>query len=103
MHMMDRTLCACGEKRRPSQRNCWECHARWMREHRKLNPESRKKANCRTYANVYLSRGKLKKGGCEVCGAEEVQMHHDDYTKPLAVRWFCRKHHLALHGKVVRC
>jgi len=22
-----------------------------------------------------------------------TQMHHEDYTQPLKVRWFCRKHH----------
>jgi ribosomal protein S27AE len=37
--------------------------------------------------------GKLKKGKCEVCGSTDVVAHHDDYSKPLEVRWFCRKHH----------
>jgi hypothetical protein len=25
-------------------------------------------------------------------------MHHDDYSKPLDVRWFCRRHHLLHHA-----
>lgn len=37
---------------------------------------------------------------CEVCGAVKVEAHHDDYNKPLEVRWLCRTHHLAHHGKV---
>ena len=43
--------------------------------------------------------GKLKKRPCEICGAIDTQAHHDDYSKPLDVRWLCRKHHLELHNK----
>ena len=42
--------------------------------------------------------GRLIRGSCEVCGAENAHAHHDDYTKPLEVRWLCRKHHLEHHG-----
>lgn len=45
-----------------------------------------------------LRCGKLVKGPCETCGCERVQAHHDDYSKPLEVRWVCRPHHRALHG-----
>ncbi len=70
-----------------------------MRAWRKAHPLSdvaRKKAIARAYANVYLRRGLLEKGPCEVCGGP-AQMHHDDYDKPLDVRWLCRTHHLNLH------
>ena len=37
---------------------------------------------------------------CEVCGTREnIEKHHEDYTKPLKVRWLCRKHHRELHKK----
>ena len=42
--------------------------------------------------------GKLTKLPCEVCGSTvSVQAHHDDYSKPLVVRWLCVKHHNELH------
>ena len=42
--------------------------------------------------------GKLTKGACEVCGSvERVHAHHDDYGKPLEVRWLCPKHHYQVH------
>jgi|ERR1700743_282878 len=42
--------------------------------------------------------GRLVKQACEKCG-HKAQAHHDDYRKPLEVRWLCRKHHLEHHGK----
>ena len=47
--------------------------------------------------------GLLVRGPCEVCGTTaNVQAHHDDYSKPLEVRWMCFKHHReAAHGQVV--
>jgi len=44
-----------------------------------------------------IRRGDLVKQPCEVCGSEEVEGHHDDYSKPLAVRWLCKTHHIEHH------
>jgi hypothetical protein len=41
--------------------------------------------------------GKLVKQPCEKCGALKVQAHHDDYSKPLDVRWLCIPHHNQHH------
>lgn len=38
-------------------------------------------------------RGKIIPKPCEICGALKVEAHHEDYSKPLEVRWLCRKHH----------
>jgi hypothetical protein len=41
--------------------------------------------------------GKLVSQACEVCGAKKTHGHHDDYTKPLEVRWLCGQHHREWH------
>lgn len=41
--------------------------------------------------------GKIKKFWCEVCHSTEVVAHHDDYSKPLKVRWLCKIHHRQIH------
>src|SRR5690606_23859393 len=40
-----------------------------------------------------LSNEELARGVCEVCGSPDVDAHHDDYSRPLEVRWLCRQHH----------
>lgn len=59
------------------------------------NPEKRK---AQWAVNNAVRDGKLSKAPCEVCGEEEVDGHHDDYSKPLEVRWLCRVHHQAAHA-----
>jgi hypothetical protein len=80
---------------------CHKCHAKHMRTHRpkhhELAPVERLKANARSYANVAQKRGRLARCPCERCGAEHAEKHHDDYSKPLEVRWLCRPCHLSIH------
>lgn len=40
--------------------------------------------------------GKLLRQPCEKCG-KKAQAHHDDYSRPLAVRWLCPSHHAEHH------
>lgn len=55
------------------------------------------KDHARSLVSSALRRGILKKQPCEVCGKRVVDAHHDDYTKPLEVRWLCRTCHLQWH------
>lgn len=47
--------------------------------------------------NSGLRRGLVERRPCEVCGGEPTDAHHDDYDRPLDVRWLCRAHHKAAH------
>lgn len=80
-------------------RYCAPCHADYMREWRKthkLNAQQRKKDTARSYARVYLLRGKIKRRPCRRCG-KRAEMHHPDYTKPTKVVWLCKRHHITTH------
>ena len=56
----------------------------------KRYPEKNKarQAVCRA-----VKSGKLIREPCQVCGDARVHAHHEDYSKPLEIQWFCRKHH----------
>lgn len=44
-----------------------------------------------------IKKGALSRLPCSVCGEEKVEGHHNDYSKPLEVVWFCRAHHAEFH------
>ncbi len=46
-----------------------------------------------------IATGKIIRQPCEVCGKKESQGHHEDYSKPLEVKWLCRRHHADVHLK----
>lgn len=68
---------------------------KYHREHLKSwrVKNSRQKDNIRIKVHRAVKSGKLKKLPCEVCGEVKVEGHHDDYSKPLEVKWLCSIHH----------
>lgn len=47
--------------------------------------------------NNAIRDNKLFKEPCEICGDKKSHAHHDDYSKPLNVRWLCAAHHKQWH------
>lgn len=47
-----------------------------------------------------VSRGTILRKPCEVCGNKVVQGHHEDYSKPLVVKWLCDTHHKQVENKL---
>lgn len=58
--------------------------------------ERAKRRKARSTFNHYLRDKHIERKTCEVCG-EKAEAHHDDYNKPLDVRWLCFKHHREWH------
>lgn len=58
-----------------------------------------------TFIRTAIAKGILIPEPCEICGVfgkdergrRKVDAHHDDYNKPLNVRWLCVKHHREWH------
>ena len=83
-----------------------ECHSRYNKEHyrkkKKVFKErdrnySKNKGKAKSAVGLAIKKGKLTRQPCEKCGAEKTDAHHDDYAKPLEVRWLCRSHHIQWH------
>ncbi len=95
---------------------CWcrECQKpiiqKWDREHPEKNREKvarYKKKNpdvvlAHNTVNNAIRAGTLVRKICEVKDCDVIgQAHHDDYSKPLDVRWLCIEHHSKLEKR--RC
>lgn len=76
---------------RPERRGRWE---EKRIKYRYRNPEKYKAHNA---LNRAVKDGRVMRQTCEVCG-EKAQAHHDDYSKPLDVRWLCPLHHARHHA-----
>lgn len=71
-----------------------ESHAASIKKWEAKHPE-RKRAS--TAVGNAVRDGRLKKLPCLVCGDENVDGHHPDYSRPLDVVWLCRTHHSEAH------
>jgi len=66
----------------------------------KYNTKNPKKYAAKNAVNNAVRDGKLTKPDtCSECGAGgRIHGHHDDYSKPLEVRWLCPACHKAHHN-----
>lgn len=78
---------------------------KWKLEHPKARTEidrrwvarNRDRKNAQLRVQYAIRRGYIKRQPCKVCGKPNAHAHHEDYTKPLAIIWLCRKHHNEHH------
>jgi hypothetical protein len=86
---------------------CTDCHSGYRKniipkeEHARfgkgMSQEERgKRIKARSSLNHYLRDNHLDRKPCEICG-EIAEAHHDDYSKPLDVKWLCFSHHRQHH------
>ena len=81
---------------KPSPELRRERSARNMARHRKTHPDRMRARNAITIA---VASGTVVQQPCDICGGNG-EAHHDDYSKPLEVRWLCRKHHVEEHLRI---
>lgn len=68
----------------------------------KWQSKNRHKRSAHQKVSNAIRDGKLIRQPCEICGELRVQAHHDDYSKPLDVKWLCTKHHAERHVELNR-
>lgn len=69
-----------------------------QRSNQKYNAENPEKRIAHHKVSNAIRDGKLIVLPCEVCfNTHDIHAHHDDYSKPLDIRWLCRKHHIEHH------
>lgn len=68
------------------------------RRHRGRYPE---RYTAKNAVNNAVRDGKLERQPfCEICGEPSQHAHHDDYSKPLDVRWLCGPCHRRVHREI---
>ena len=120
MQTFKKLCCSCKEEKEPhnfhnnkksidgKQAKCKQCTNEHSSKYRKENREklqAKRNYNCKKYQAQQLVRTAVKKGRlikttCEQCDSLEKTIgHHDDYDKPLDVRWLCCACHGAWHSE----
>ena len=93
--------------------SCKECNNKRARDYRKTEKgkdvyydimsrqyqKHKHKISARNKLHMATKRGLIAKPTlCDVCGLYgKLDGHHDDYDKPLEVRWLCRNCHNTIH------
>lgn len=91
------------------RKNDLEAMKRWRKNNpdyfknrMKENPEEYQKYIARQRLNNAITKGEIVRQFCEVINCKNIgEAHHDDYSKPLDVKWLCKAHHEEYHKKVL--
>jgi len=63
----------------------------------KRSPE---KVQAQSRIAIEIRAGRLVRQPCEICGSENAEAHHEDYSKPREVRWLCTSHYRQRHIEI---
>ena len=69
--------------------------------------KNRDKTLAHAMVKAAVMLGVLVRRPCEVCGAhpgeggQRIYAHHEDYARPLKVRWLCARHHMQVHAGII--
>lgn len=93
---------------RVAARVAYSATERGKRAHARARNKFKEKHPAKRAAHIATGNairdGRLVRQPCEVCGNIVSQAHHDDYSKPLDVRWLCTTHHAEWHkNNKARC
>jgi hypothetical protein len=64
-----------------------------LNKRHRYEEKNREKMKARNKLRYNVRSGVIEKKNCLVCGDTKSEAHHEDYSKPLEVMWFCKKHH----------
>ena len=73
-----------------SNKSYWRDYAKSLRD----DPAYKEKRAARRKVATEIEAGRLTRLPCEVCGEAKTDAHHEDYSKPLDVRWLCHACHI---------
>lgn len=91
----------CRIKQRPKNKTNKETAEYRNERSEKYKQKYPDKTKARYLVSNALRDGRLIKQPCEICGQiEDVEGHHEDYSKPLDVNWLCVIHHAERHVKI---
>ena len=77
-----------------------EGRAARARANKAWRQRNKQKLSAHNAVSKALLRGKIKRQPCEQCQSQKAEAHHEDYSKPLVIRWLCDKHHKERHKQM---
>jgi len=85
-------------KKQPGKNQSGENNPNWNGGHAESWFEDSVIRSCYNIVRAAKLHGEIIKQPCEICGEKKAHAHHDDYRKPLKLRWLCRSHHMQFHN-----
>ncbi len=86
--------CKTCDRLRDKQRQTQGTLQKSIRDWQKRNPQA---VAAHKLVKLAIRRGELQRLPCLICGNPRSDAHHEDYSKPLDVLWFCHAHHIEHH------